>query len=63
MKQATGKGSPYGTGGMSSKLKAADRILKTDATMILANGKQPKIIFDILAGKKVGTYFYKEETL
>ena len=48
---------------MSSKLKAADRILKTDATMILANGKQPKIIFDILAGKKVGTYFYKEETL
>ena len=63
MKQATGKGSPYGTGGMSSKLKAADRILKTDATMILANGKQPKIIFDILAGKMVGTYFYKEETL
>jgi glutamate 5-kinase len=63
MKQATGKGSPYGTGGMSSKLKAADRILKTDTKMILANGKQPKIIFDILAGKKIGTYFYKEETL
>ena len=61
MKQATGKGSPYGTGGMSSKLKAADRILKTDATMILANGKQPKIIFDILAGKRLALTFTRRK--
>jgi glutamate 5-kinase len=27
--------------------------------MLLANGKQPKIIFDLLAGEPVGTHFYQ----
>lgn len=57
MKQAGGKGSQLGTGGMSSKLQAAQRILKSHQKMVLANGKHPKIIFDILAGKNVGTLF------
>lgn len=59
--QATGKGSPYGTGGMTSKLKAAQRILASNGQMILANGQQPKIIFDLLAGNQLGTYFYSPE--
>ena len=29
--------------------------------MILANGQQPKIIFDLLAGNQLGTYFYSPE--
>ncbi len=58
--QATGKGSDYGTGGMTSKLKAAKRVLKNHSTMVLANGQRPKIIFDILAGKKIGTLFKEE---
>lgn len=59
--QATGKGSPYGTGGMTSKLKAAQRVLASNSQMILANGKQPKMIFEILAGNQLGTYFYRLE--
>ncbi|MDB1694186.1 glutamate 5-kinase [Enterococcus casseliflavus] len=59
LEQASGKGSPYGTGGMTSKLKAAQRILDLNSHMLLANGKQPKIIFDLLAGEPVGTHFYQ----
>lgn len=54
---AGGKGSRFGTGGMYSKLKAAERVLDHDISMVLANGKKPSIIFDILAGEKVGTLF------
>lgn len=54
---AGGKGSRFGTGGMYSKLKAAERVLDHNGAMILANGKQPTIIFDILAGEPIGTLF------
>lgn len=54
---AGGEGSRFGTGGMSSKLKAAKRVFKRDSQMILANGKDPKIIFDILEGQSIGTLF------
>ncbi|AZP93870.1 glutamate 5-kinase [Enterococcus mundtii] len=57
MAQAGGAGSAYGTGGMASKLKAALRIFEANRPMILANGKNPAIIFDILAGKEIGTLF------
>lgn len=59
-KLAGGAGSDFGTGGMYSKLKAAQYILKNQQTMVLANGKQPKIILDILAGKEIGTLFKEE---
>lgn len=54
---AGGKGSRFGTGGMRSKLTAAERILANQQAMVLANGRDPKIIFDILAGEDVGTLF------
>ncbi|WP_265459590.1 glutamate 5-kinase [Enterococcus sp. HY326] len=57
MAQAGDKGSSFGTGGMRSKLKAAQRVLENDSAMVLANGKQPQIIFEILAGKTIGTLF------
>lgn len=57
LEKATGSGSALGTGGMISKLKAAQRVLDSQKQMVLANGKKPKIIFDILAGKEIGTYF------
>ncbi|GMB98747.1 hypothetical protein K2D_17880 [Enterococcus hirae] len=47
-------------GGMSSKLQAALRIFEANSTMILANGKNPTIIFDLLAGKELGTLFKEE---
>ena len=60
MAQAGGAGSTFGTGGMSSKLQAALRIFEANSTMILANGKNPTIIFDLLAGKELGTLFKEE---
>ena len=58
---AGGAGSDFGTGGMYSKLKAAQHILENQRMMVLANGKQPKIILDILAGKEIGTLFKEED--
>lgn len=54
---AGGSGSRFGTGGMVTKLKAAERMLAANGQMILANGADPTIIFKILAGDSVGTLF------
>ncbi|KAF1304046.1 glutamate 5-kinase [Enterococcus saccharolyticus] len=59
--RAGGKGSQFGTGGMHSKLKAAQRVLDQQSAMVLANGKQPKVIFDILAGEDIGTLFKEDK--
>ncbi|WP_334352006.1 glutamate 5-kinase [Companilactobacillus sp. HBUAS56257] len=56
---AGGHGTKFGTGGMTTKLKAAQRILKHNQQMVLTNGKDPEIIFNILAGEPVGTLFSK----
>lgn len=56
---AGGTGSRFGTGGMRTKLLAAKRMLDEDRQMVLANGKDPRVILDILAGKQVGTLFSK----
>src|SRR5699024_7457990 len=57
---AGGKGSEFGTGGMLTKLIAADYCLKRKRKMVLTNGKHPEILFDILEGQKVGTLFMKK---
>lgn len=54
---AGGTGTRFGTGGMVTKLKAAKRVINAGHQMVLANGEDPKIIFDILAGKSIGTLF------
>lgn len=54
---AGGTGSRFGTGGMKTKLAAAKRMIDEDRKMILANGQDPRIIFDILAGQPIGTLF------
>lgn len=55
------KGSKFGTGGMTSKLNAAKRVLQNNSAMILANGKNPKIIFNILEGQEIGTLFIQKD--
>ncbi len=57
MERAGDKGSRFGTGGMVSKLKAAQRILEADSAMVLANGQKPQVIFEILSGAEIGTLF------
>ena len=54
---AGGKGSDLGTGGMATKLHAAQICIKSKIDMIIANGSSPAILYDILDGKNVGTKF------
>ncbi len=61
LEAAGGKGSKFGTGGMMTKLKAAKRMLENDKMMILANGQDPAIIFELIKGEPLGTLFVKEE--
>lgn len=52
-----GAGSNLGTGGMITKLTAAKTATESGVNMVLANGKDPKIILNILKGEEVGTLF------
>lgn len=55
--------SGQGTGGMVTKLHAAEICLDCGCTMVIANGQDPQKLYDILDGKPVGTTFSKEEGL
>ena len=46
-----------GTGGMVTKLRAAAIATKAGCDMVIANGKNPEGLYDILDGKAVGTRF------
>ena len=48
------EGSSLGTGGMITKIKAAKAVTEKGIDMIIANGKNPDILYDIVEGK--GTY-------
>ena len=50
-------GSNLGTGGMATKLKAADMAVKAGIDMVIANGEYPERLYDLLDGKSVGTRF------
>lgn len=52
-----GAGSNLGTGGMITKLTAAETATEAGVHMVLANGEEPKIILDILEGEEIGTLF------
>ena len=54
---AGGAGSRRGTGGMRTKLSAAQLVLDAGIDMIIANGKRLENIYDIVDGKNVGTLF------
>lgn len=53
-----GAGSNLGTGGMATKLKAADMAVKAGIDMVIANGEYPEKLYDLLDGKSVGTRFW-----
>ena len=52
--------SKLGTGGMVTKLEAAQIVMGCGCDMIIANGKDPAILYDILDNKQVGTKFTGE---
>ena len=54
---AEGAGSSVGTGGMITKLKAAQIATESGAAMVIVNGAIQGILNDVLEGKDVGTFF------
>ena len=46
-----------GTGGMVTKLRAAEICLNCGCDMVIANGNDPANLYDILEGKEIGTRF------
>ncbi len=49
-----------GTGGMVTKLRAAEICLNCGCEMVIANGSEPMLLYDIVEGKPVGTRFVGE---
>ncbi len=54
---AGGAGSVLGSGGMATKLRAAKIAMDAGIDMIITNGENPEILYDIFDGKAVGTKF------
>lgn len=54
---AGGAGSRRGTGGMRTKLGAADLCTSQGIDTIVTNGKDPSVLYRIMRGEKVGTLF------
>ena len=53
-------GTSRGTGGMITKISAAETAMAAHVDMVIANGENPELIYDILDGKDVGTIFTKK---
>ena len=52
-----GAGTSLGTGGMQTKINAAKIANSKGVDMIIANGKDPDILYDIVDAKDIGTRF------
>lgn len=57
---AGGAGTERGTGGMATKLQAARIVLEKGIPMYILNGEDPTILYELLDGRHVGTYFAAE---
>jgi glutamate 5-kinase len=54
---AGGAGTDRGTGGMIAKLNAARIVTSSGIPMFILNGHEPEILYTLLDGGHVGTYF------
>jgi glutamate 5-kinase len=54
---AGGAGTARGTGGMIAKLNAAKIVTESGIPMFILNGHEPEILYTLLDGGHVGTYF------
>lgn len=60
---AGGAGSRRGTGGMKTKLQAANLAAANGIDTVITNGKNPEAIFGIIKGNKIRTLFVGKEQL
>ena len=56
------KGSSLGTGGMRTKLRAAQICTDSGCDMVITNGAETQLLYDICDGKRVGTRFISQRT-
>jgi glutamate 5-kinase len=54
---AKGAGSSLGSGGMATKVKAAQIVTDAGIDMAIINGKNPEKLYDLFDGKSVGSIF------
>ncbi len=55
--------SSFGTGGMLTKLLAAQKAVKKGIAVVIASGLEDNVLLDVLKGKEVGTFFEPQKTL
>ena len=53
-----GAGSSLGTGGMQTKLRAADTCMKVGIDMVITDGNDPEALYGIAEGQLIGNRFY-----
>jgi len=53
--------SKFGTGGMATKLQAADMVIRAGEAAVIANARTPKVLTRLLAGEQLGTVFVPGE--
>ncbi len=51
-------GTTLGTGGMKTKINAARICMDHGVDMAILNGSNPELLYDLLDGKAIGTYFF-----
>ena len=56
-KLAGGAGTSLGTGGMQTKIQAADIATKAGIELVIASGNNPELILDLVKGKGEATFF------
>lgn len=54
---AGGAGTTLGTGGMSTKINAAKIAAESGIDMVIMNGKNPDLLYDLFENKEIGTIF------
>lgn len=54
---AAGAGSARGTGGMITKVHAAQLAMQNGMDMVIMNGKNPKKLYDLFENQEIGTWF------
>lgn len=54
---ACGSGSNRGTGGMATKINAAEFATSHGISTYIINGSDPKKLYNLISGEKVGTHF------
>ena len=56
------KGSELATGGMVTKLHAAQIATASGCEMVIANGEKPEVLYDIVDGRRAGTRFLTQHS-